>query len=53
VLLSDTKHDDEARKHLSSNQDAPAPRTVERTGYILAGHRWARCIIKVSGFDLR
>src|SRR6266567_276775 len=35
VLLSYMKYYNEARRHLSLNKDAPAPRAVERAGHIL------------------
>jgi hypothetical protein len=47
------KYYNEARTHLSLNKDAPAPRSVERAGHILAGQCWADYIISMSGFDLR
>lgn len=46
VLLSDMEYDDGARRHLSSNQDAPAPRAVWRAGHIVADYCRADCIIK-------
>jgi transposase InsO family protein len=37
VLLSYLQYYNEVRTHLSLNKDAPAPRPVQRAGYILCG----------------